>query len=129
MSAAKKKSAKKANLSAGMSRKAKKWSTNNLWGDLPEWKKRGNQRAIEALLRSNPRAAVEMIQSLSKGKDGQAVARAFDQKVPWSGTAMLRDLVGKGYLRHEGGLRYTATRKGRALVAEWKARPAAPAAV
>jgi len=49
------------------------------------------------------------------GKGIVGVALAMDKKKSWSGTSLLKVLVGQGYLRPVAENGYTLTRKGQAL--------------
>jgi len=115
---------KKAKLGSELSKKDRRWVQTQLRGDLCDWKRAGNDRAIRRLLRLNPKAQLEMLLALSKGKPGKALAMQYDQKVSWSGTALLRNMVGQGLIRPEPNLRYSLTKQGRKFIEDHQPEPA-----
>lgn len=80
-----------------------------------------DQKRVRKAMNKDPNVLAKMlVQAFNDdgkriGEGIAGVAMAMDKKKSWSGTSLLKVLVGQGYLRPVAENGYTLTRKGQAM--------------
>lgn len=103
-------------------------------GLTPQQKANKDRARAQKSMGKNPNILAQMLSQAfnDQGKRTKqgilGVVQGLDRKKSWSGTSLLKVLVGQGYLRPEGGGGYSMTHKGAALRQNYLRQSAGPAA-